>query len=190
MQLPCAGGRATARAVSTLGRASRRRFSRRRPRELLFVLAVLKEHSCTLCVLYEVCVTLTQWSVTRSRSEAGVSVSRSRMRARAPYPRRRRCCVNKAFITLTNLQVGPVHSIRVCRDTVTRRSLGYAYVNYNVSVDPDAGATLSWHALLARPSHKIWSDVPGCVTSLWLDCLSYCPHPLLGPCHCRILELR
>ncbi|KDD75547.1 hypothetical protein H632_c624p2, partial [Helicosporidium sp. ATCC 50920] len=58
-------------------------------------------------------------------------------------------------------QVGPVASIRVCRDAVTRRSLGYAYVNYNSGLDPTAAEraldALNYVELLGRPMRVMWS---------------------------------
>ena len=45
---------------------------------------------------------------------------------------------------------GPVLSIRVCRDLITRRSLGYAYVNFQQP--PDGKGVLAGESCLCLPS--------------------------------------
>eukprot|EP00397_Hematodinium_sp_SG-2012_P014928 GEMP01015190.1.p1 GENE.GEMP01015190.1~~GEMP01015190.1.p1 ORF type:complete len:649 (+),score=184.49 GEMP01015190.1:329-2275(+) len=54
--------------------------------------------------------------------------------------------------------VGPVASIRVCRDNVTRKSLGYAYVNFHSVQDAErALATLNYSSIKGRACRIMWS---------------------------------
>lgn len=55
--------------------------------------------------------------------------------------------------------IGPVASIRVCRDAVTRRSLGYAYVNYLNAADGErALEQLNYSLIKQRPCRIMWSQ--------------------------------
>lgn len=56
-------------------------------------------------------------------------------------------------------QVGTVQSIRVCRDIITRRSLGYAYVNYTQQADAErAMDTINGSEIKGRPCRIMWSQ--------------------------------
>ncbi|KAI9307440.1 hypothetical protein BJ944DRAFT_176547 [Cunninghamella echinulata] len=55
--------------------------------------------------------------------------------------------------------VGPVASIRVCRDAVTRRSLGYAYVNFHNVVDGERALdSLNYTLIKGKPCRMMWSQ--------------------------------
>lgn len=67
--------------------------------------------------------------------------------------------VNEVMLHELFSQIGPIASIRICRDAITRRSLGYAYVNFhNLSDCERALDSLNYVPIKGVPCRIMWSQ--------------------------------
>ncbi|XP_063065158.1 embryonic polyadenylate-binding protein-like isoform X4 [Engraulis encrasicolus] len=67
--------------------------------------------------------------------------------------------VTEAMLYQKFSPAGPIMSIRVCRDVITRRSLGYAYINFQQPADAECALdTMNYEVLKGRPMRIMWSQ--------------------------------
>jgi len=67
--------------------------------------------------------------------------------------------VNEALLFEIFNAVGPVASIRVCRDAITRRSLGYAYINFHQAADAERAIdTMNYTMIKSKVCRIMWSQ--------------------------------
>ncbi|XP_020011658.2 polyadenylate-binding protein 1-like isoform X6 [Castor canadensis] len=66
--------------------------------------------------------------------------------------------VTEAMLYETFSPAGPILSIRVCRDVATRRSLGYAYINFQQPADAERALdTMNFEVIKGQPIRIMWS---------------------------------
>uniref|UniRef100_A0A3Q1AYN5 Polyadenylate-binding protein n=1 Tax=Amphiprion ocellaris TaxID=80972 RepID=A0A3Q1AYN5_AMPOC len=67
--------------------------------------------------------------------------------------------VTEAMLYQKFSPAGPIISIRVCRDIITRRSLGYAYINFQQPADAECALdTMNYDLIKGRPIRIMWSQ--------------------------------
>ncbi|XP_066440805.1 polyadenylate-binding protein 1-B-like [Eleutherodactylus coqui] len=67
--------------------------------------------------------------------------------------------VTEAMLYVKFSPAGPILSIRVCRDMITRRSLGYAFVNFQQPAEAERALdTMNFDVIKGKPVRIMWSQ--------------------------------